>query len=326
MADKTTFYKNVTFRNESGVLILNSDRILFQANDDHKDDKNASDCWQWGAIQKHQVTSAKSNKNLLKLISAQNASRSAVFQLNNQEQLNFIRKDITRRLREKRHKMEMSKRRVALESMSTGSFRSSERTSDVSFRTADALDDSISTLGMESRQRLSTSTRRRVSFSELDETNHSRRPMLPMLLDTVSSFEPAVISPSSVKTLAKSDDYYKSFSNTGCKGNKVARFLRFLSILIVGTIVITASNIVGRLGYYNGVVDQPVEWREVFSPVKKTPVKKQEKAIGKKKKDTTSTSGASYEHATTTSLRNCLWPDENKGEQQCSLFPTQLFK
>jgi len=99
---KPTIYKRVTYRGNAGTLVLRETRCDFiyhptTTSVDPEMHKPQKLSWRWAAIKKHQV--GVGDKNILKLVSAENEKCSVLFGMPNRADKATIRQDITHRLR-----------------------------------------------------------------------------------------------------------------------------------------------------------------------------------------------------------------------------------
>jgi hypothetical protein len=101
----TTQYEQVTYHGATGSLILTKDRIIFQSlqssslSSSSASSSTTTSSWRYRAIQKHQICQ-KENHHLLKLVSMQGDNKAVIFAFDRQDELERIRKDIAKRLKQ----------------------------------------------------------------------------------------------------------------------------------------------------------------------------------------------------------------------------------
>jgi len=116
-----TSYEKVKYHDDVGKLVLTDEKIIFKPYDggaptrgsyvartheDGHDHVQNSHSWRWKAIQKHQISPTTSDKTLLKLVSASSSKKAVIFFMRNRDELNRIRKDVSRRLRYTKKELE----------------------------------------------------------------------------------------------------------------------------------------------------------------------------------------------------------------------------
>ncbi|CAB9513526.1 expressed unknown protein [Seminavis robusta] len=258
--DHTTIYTNVRFRDKPGKLRLTSEKIAFKP-DEGTDGRY--DSWKWSAIQKHQVTAKRTKKAQLKLISMEDTSKSVVFTLENHQQLENIRHDVTHRLRKARSNQGPCKRRSTIGqgdffSDSTVSF--SRRGSIMSFATVSDLDMSISGsqqsgLPWDIQLDYSFQTRGLSGLDDSDATAtraiNSRHSNL--VLDAETDIKPKVRPPATVNIATGAFVKEKAAMKRPVR----SRVLSFQCLLLVllGSAAVVAFSVIGSLGFFNGKVD-----------------------------------------------------------------------
>lgn len=112
----SSVYQKVKYHDEVGKLVLTADKIIFKPydggaptrgsmvalthdSDDEDQAQSSSHSWRWKMIEKHQISPTTSPKTLLKLVSVGSGKKAVTFAICNRDELERIRKDISRRLR-----------------------------------------------------------------------------------------------------------------------------------------------------------------------------------------------------------------------------------
>ncbi|CAB9531303.1 expressed unknown protein [Seminavis robusta] len=108
-------YEKVKYHDEIGKIVLTDAKITFHPYDGGAPTRGSfivrnhaeftgSHSWRWKMIKKHKISPTTSSKTMLKLISAESDKKAVVFTFYNREQLELIRKDVTKHLRQAHHR------------------------------------------------------------------------------------------------------------------------------------------------------------------------------------------------------------------------------